>query len=251
MRLPSFRPRTVLGYLQQGRVVPGREFIRWLDQVERAINATTEVRTGTIRTTFEDKEPLGWKRLNGQTLSKSKYPGLYEIFGDEFGSTAATFNLPDATNRVLVGAGSIALAQYGGSAEVTLTPDNLPSHGHGVTDPGHSHNVTDPGHSHSITDPTHSHGITDPGHTHSAANANDTVNVANGGGKRSANSGTTGGSTTGITVDGAETGITVDSGETGVTVDSGTTGLTVNKTGGDQPFSILPLGVGVTVLVKT
>ncbi|KVL90756.1 hypothetical protein [Burkholderia stagnalis] len=51
---------------------------------------------------------------------------------------------------------------FGGTFNVdghVLNVNEMPSHGHGVTDPGHSHGVNDQGHSHGVNDPGHGHGI--------------------------------------------------------------------------------------------
>lgn len=213
--IPPIRPRGVFGYVDRGEVRASGPFLRWLDAVREALNATTAVPTGTLRTSLSATEPAGWKACNRQALSKAAYAELYALIGDTFGSTTETFNLPDLTDRVLVGAGTIALAEFGGASSVTLTEANLPSHTHTVTDPGHSHAVTD------------------PGHTHSAGEASGSADAATGGDVASATSGTTGSATTGLTVN------------------SATTGISIGSTGGGQPFNITPLGMGVTVLVKT
>ncbi len=231
--IPPIRPRSVFGYVERGGVRASGSFLRWLDAVREAINATTAVPTGTLRTSLSATEPSGWKVCNGQALDKTAYAELHAVIGDTFGGTTTTFNLPDMTNRVLVGAGTIALAEFGGASSVTLTEANLPSHTHAVADPGHSHAVTDPGHTHGVTDTGHTHGSGEPASSADAAAGSDVT---------SATSGTTGSATTGVAVDSATT---------GVTVDSQTTGLTIAATGGGEPFSIMPLGMGVAVLVKT
>jgi microcystin-dependent protein len=49
---------------------------------------------------------------------------------------------PDLRDRFIVGAGSLySVANTGGSNSVTLTPAQLPSHTHSITDPGHKHNI--------------------------------------------------------------------------------------------------------------
>lgn len=146
--LPSFRPRAAIGAsAQNGSVNASPEFLRWLDQMRNSIESSS-ILPGTVSTSLSSGEPSGWKKLNGQALRKASYADLYAVIGDGFGSTATTFNLPDMSNRVLIGAGTIGLGNEGGEDSVTLTVSNLPAHSHGITDPGHTHSITDPGHAH-------------------------------------------------------------------------------------------------------
>ncbi len=53
---------------------------------------------------------------------------------------------PDLRDRFVVGAGSAyALSATGGANTVALTTNEMPSHGHSVSDPGHTHGVFTPG----------------------------------------------------------------------------------------------------------
>jgi microcystin-dependent protein len=225
------------------------EFLRYLDQVTRAIDAEGTP-AGTLRATLAADEPSGWKRLDGQTLAKSDYLQLYSVIGDTFGSTATTFNLPDMAGRTVIGAGAIALAEFGGASSITLIEANLPSHTHAVTDAGHTHaftgtphghTVTDPGHTHTITDPEHSHGgVLEPGSTGGFTGSGDADYPAN-----------TDTAATGITIDSATTGITVADATAGGANGSATTGVTIGATGSGTAFDNTPAGLGVTFLVKT
>jgi microcystin-dependent protein len=61
------------------------------------------------------------------------------------GDGTSTFNVPDLQGRAPVGAGQgaglsgRALAARSGAESYALTINDIPSHGHGVSDPGHRH----------------------------------------------------------------------------------------------------------------
>lgn len=72
---------------------------------------------------------------DGTTYNKSDYPQLWEVWPSGM-KDAISLTLPDLRNVFLIGAGSdYTLGQTGGEAEVTLTVDELPAHGHGYTQP--------------------------------------------------------------------------------------------------------------------
>ncbi|MDP5216697.1 tail fiber protein [Ruegeria sp. 2205SS24-7] len=186
--------------------------------------------------TFNSVEPDGWYFLNGQALSKTGVPTLYEVFGGTYGETETTFNLPDLRDRLPVGAGTTALMALAGSSTATLNVGNLPAHNHGVTDAGHSHTFTGTPHNHTITDPGHSHiDMTRTATVDVTAGADGRVPLQNDTVRTSTD-------TTGITIDNA----TADG-----TVGSGTTGITIDNTGSGDAFDILPPVIGVNWLVKS
>jgi microcystin-dependent protein len=83
--------------------------------------------------------PAGFLLCNGQTASRATYAALFAIVGTLFGAGdgSTTFTLPNYTDRMPIGAGSLYGANsLGGSKDATL-----PSHNHSatVTDPGHLH----------------------------------------------------------------------------------------------------------------
>jgi microcystin-dependent protein len=85
--------------------------------------------------------PAGFLLCNGQTASRATYAALFAIVGTLFGAGdgSTTFTLPNYTDRMPIGAGSLYVANsLGGSRDATL-----PSHNHSasVNDPGHSHTV--------------------------------------------------------------------------------------------------------------
>jgi microcystin-dependent protein len=83
--------------------------------------------------------PTGYLLCNGSAVSRTNFAALFAVIGTTFGvgDNSTTFNLPNYTNRVPVGAGGLyAAAATGGSKDAVVV-----SHTHTatVTDPGHSH----------------------------------------------------------------------------------------------------------------
>ena len=81
--------------------------------------------------------PSGWLACDGSSLSISNYQVLYQLLGTTFGGDgSSTFNLPDLRGRVPVHAGqgnglsNYQLGQVGGTEQVTLTTQTMPSHNH-------------------------------------------------------------------------------------------------------------------------
>jgi microcystin-dependent protein len=73
--------------------------------------------------------PAGWLLCNGQSLSTSTYPGLFAQMGYTFGGSSGTFNLPDLSGRMPIGAES-SLGVTSGSNTVTLDTAMIASHAH-------------------------------------------------------------------------------------------------------------------------
>ena len=79
--------------------------------------------------------PTGWKRCNGDAISRSTYDELYDIVGTTYGTGdgSTTFDLPDLEedNKFILGAESDSeLNDTGGDESHTLTISELPSHSH-------------------------------------------------------------------------------------------------------------------------
>jgi microcystin-dependent protein len=56
---------------------------------------------GDIQLFAFDYTPLGWMPCEGQTLSTSQYPALYNLLGTKFGGNGTTtFCLPDLRNAL-------------------------------------------------------------------------------------------------------------------------------------------------------
>lgn len=92
---------------------------------------------GEIRMFAGNFEPAGWKFCNGQVLPISEYDTLFQLIGTTYGGDGqSNFALPDLQSRVPIhmGAGpglsGHILAESGGTEEVTLTIQQIPSHTH-------------------------------------------------------------------------------------------------------------------------
>lgn len=112
--------------------------------------------------------PDGFLACAGQAVSRTTYAALWAVIGAIYGAGdgSTTFNLPDlrgrvpagkddmggtAANRLTAGGAGVngaALGGNGGAQTHALTVAQMPSHGHGISDPGHAHSVYDPGHAH-------------------------------------------------------------------------------------------------------
>lgn len=132
---------------------------------------------GTIMQYAGFAAPQGYLLCEGQALSKTDYAELYAIIGNYFGGTETEFYLPDLRERVPVGKNSAktdyALGETGGTATVTLTIEQMPSHthiqnSHNHTQSAHNHGLNS--HTHSI--PAHSHGLNNHTHSFSATTSN-------------------------------------------------------------------------------
>src|SRR6187551_576055 len=81
--------------------------------------------------------PRGWAFCQGQILSIAQNTALFSILGTTFGGNGqTTFALPDLRGRVPMhwgqgpGLTNRTLGEIGGTENVTLTVNNLPSHTH-------------------------------------------------------------------------------------------------------------------------
>ena len=107
------------------------------------------VNTGIVVPWGSASIPSGFLLCNGQSVSTSTYAALFAVIAYTYGGSGANFNVPDLTDRTVVGvsaANSKALAQaigantvtptgnIGGSvAATTLTTQQIASHSHNVT----------------------------------------------------------------------------------------------------------------------
>lgn len=80
--------------------------------------------------------PANWLICNGSAVSRATYATLFAVVGTTFGvgDGSTTFNLPNYTDRMPIGAGSsYAVNAQGGAASTTLTTTELPSHSHSAS----------------------------------------------------------------------------------------------------------------------
>jgi microcystin-dependent protein len=83
--------------------------------------------------------PAGWAQCQGQLLPISSNTALFSLLGTNYGGNGTSnFALPNLQGRCAIGAGQgVGLSQYdigqaGGSATITLSTSNVPSHTHTV-----------------------------------------------------------------------------------------------------------------------
>lgn len=157
--IPSVAPRgdTEIGTVRGGnKVFISREFLRWLDGLRFRLQDTV-TRAGTIIMTHETGEPDGWLVLNGQQVTERLYPRLAAIYG----ATGGIVTLPDMTNLLPMGAGSlVGNNETAGVSEITLSTEQMPRHSHPTIDQGHNHGAVDRGHEHSLQLDSHGHEAT-------------------------------------------------------------------------------------------
>lgn len=76
----------------------------------------------------------GWLICAGGSFATATYAALFALYGYTFGGGGANFNVPDARDRTLVGAGtSFALHAMGGEVTHVLTAAELPAHDHSTS----------------------------------------------------------------------------------------------------------------------
>lgn len=92
--------------------------------------------------------PENYAVCDGQALSQSLYPKLYQVIGTRFNkpdTASGMFCLPDLRGRFIVGQGADSdyntIGNTGGEKKHTLTVNEMPSHNHLVNDIIYSENV--------------------------------------------------------------------------------------------------------------
>lgn len=88
--------------------------------------------------------PPGYLFCDGTAVSRSTYAHLFSIISTIFGvgNGTTTFNVPNTSGKVVRGVNATyTLASTGGADTVTLAANQLPNHGHTITDPTHFHNA--------------------------------------------------------------------------------------------------------------
>ncbi len=92
---------------------------------------------GEIRMFAGNFAPRGWAFCDGQLLAVSQNDALFSLLGTIYGGDGrTTFGLPDLRGRIPIHAGhgpglsERRLGAKGGAEQVTLTVNQMPSHGH-------------------------------------------------------------------------------------------------------------------------
>jgi microcystin-dependent protein len=94
---------------------------------------------GELRIFAGNFAPAGWLFCQGQSLPISENETLFQLIGTTYGGDGqSTFALPDLRGRIPIHQGqgpglqSYILAQTGGTEQVTLTTQQMPTHAHPV-----------------------------------------------------------------------------------------------------------------------
>lgn len=87
---------------------------------------------GEIRQWAGNFAPLGWAYCNGSIVAISENDALFSLIGTTYGGDGQqTFALPNLIGRVPISQGNgFVIGQAGGSEQVTLNQQQLPSHTH-------------------------------------------------------------------------------------------------------------------------
>lgn len=139
---------------------------------------------GSIHMFGGSTAPEGFLICDGSPVSRATYSDLFDVIGTDYGAGdgSSTFNLPDLSGRVVIGASSgYLLASTGGEETHTLTVSEIPTHGHTIPSHGHTSTIK-------ATTPELVHSITQPAFTYSQASGK---NATGGGTGGSCSTGTT------------------------------------------------------------
>ncbi|AND75611.1 tail collar protein [Nostoc phage A1] len=204
--------------------------------------------------------PAGYLELlnSSQNVSRTTYSALFALWGTYYGNGdgSTTFGVPGTGGRFLrLGGSGLSVGDIGGSNQITIPTNALPSHQHGIPANTHTHSVNDGGHGHTINQTPHSHSISDPGHAHGvpfgAAVDNGNNAFDTGGSPYNNGIGTTQ-NQTGISVNTANANLSINTSSTGISIQSASTGLTVTSNAGngqafqhDQPYLVFRVFVKV------
>lgn len=107
---------------------------------------------GEIRMFAGNFAPRGWAFCDGQLLAVSQNDALFSLLGTIYGGDGrTTFGLPDLRGRIPIHAGTgpglspRRLGAKAGEEKVTLTVNQLPSHGHPMRASSNTANALNPG----------------------------------------------------------------------------------------------------------
>lgn len=184
----------------------------------------------------------GFVKADGAQYNTTDLPGLFAKIGYTFGGSAGVFNVPNASDRFLVGSltGTKNLGAVGGSATKVIAATNIPPHAH---DMQHTHSIN---HDHAAF----TSGNDSPDHTHTYGRESFTniAYAAGGSGALVATGGTYDPSTAGASTRHAHT---ID-----VPAFTGTSGAssavsTGNGPGASTPLDIMPPWLALNCFIKT
>lgn len=122
------------------------------------------MRTGIISLFAGSTAPSGYLACDGSAVSRDTYSALFAVIGTTYGAGdgSTTFNLPDLSGRVAIGAStSHAMGTTGGEESHVLTSGELAAHAHEVPQHGHADTI-------SATTPALSHTVTQPDYKYSS-----------------------------------------------------------------------------------
>lgn len=149
--LPNGYANVSSGVLNTTTIIP----LTSLDtNVQNAVNVTIpylQAYSPPVGSLFQyagSTAPAGWLLCQGQLLTISSYPSLFNVIGNVYGGNGVTqFALPDLRGRVAIGSGgSYSIGSTGGSETCTLTVNEMPAHTHTGTIDGvsnHTHTYQD------------------------------------------------------------------------------------------------------------
>jgi microcystin-dependent protein len=103
--------------------------------------ACMEIPVGTISMWAVATPPAKWKICSAQSLLRADYPELFAVIGTTYGAVDGThFTTPDFKDYSPMGAAStVGLGAAAGTFLQAISPGQMPTHNHGITDPGHAH----------------------------------------------------------------------------------------------------------------
>jgi microcystin-dependent protein len=88
---------------------------------------------GTVFMFGGTSAPEGSKVCDGASYDTDDYAALFAVIGYGFGGAGSSFNVPDMRRNFAWGAGSgVAVGDEGGTENVTLTEEQMPSHSHAL-----------------------------------------------------------------------------------------------------------------------
>lgn len=226
---------------------------------QKAIAATGS-NVGDMKMFAGATPPTNWAICDGSSQSTTgPMAALFAVIQYVFGGSGTSFNLPNAKDKMLIGAGGLyALGATGGEATHTLAAAEMPAHNHPVTDPQHYHVVAAYTHTHSVSDPQHTHGASgaEAAHAHGSnllrfVGSGSSFGIQNAPGNVSA--GNTDAAQAGetITINYAPTGISIQAAATGIpNTNYAYAGVTTQNAGGGAAHNNLPPYLAVNMIIR-